>query len=63
VKWLRISCNKPVDAPSFNLNNGVPINDEVDLGIQMIIVFNDAWQACGVAMDKYFKKGINVVNW
>jgi hypothetical protein len=43
-----------VDAPSFNLNNGVPINDEVDLGIQMIIVFNDAWQACGVAMDKYF---------
>ncbi len=52
-----------MDAPSFNLNNDVPINDEVDLGIQMIIVFNDAWQACGVAMDKYFKKGINVVNW
>jgi hypothetical protein len=46
----------------FNLNSGVPINDEVDLGIQMIGVFNDAWQACGVAMDKYLQKGINV-NW
>jgi hypothetical protein len=46
----------------FNLNNGVPINDEVDLGIQMLGVLNDAWQACGVAMDKYLQKGINV-NW
>ncbi len=43
VKWLKISCNKPMDAPGtcLNLNSGVPINDEVDLGIQMIGVFND----------------------
>jgi hypothetical protein len=45
-----------MDAPGFNLNSGVPINDEMDLGIQMIGVFNDAWQACGVAMDKYSQK-------
>jgi hypothetical protein len=44
----------------LNLNNGVPINDEVDLGIQMLGVLNDAWQACGVAMDKYLQKCINV---
>jgi hypothetical protein len=42
-----------MDAPGFNLNNDVPINDEVDLGIQMIGVLNMHWQACGVAMDKY----------
>jgi len=45
-----------------NFNSGVPINDEVDLGIQVIGVLNDAWQACGVAMEKSLQKGINV-NW
>jgi hypothetical protein len=34
----------------------VPISDEVDLGIQMIDVLNDAWQACGAAMEKYLQK-------
>ncbi len=43
VKWLRLSCNKPMDALGFNLNNTLT-NDEVDLGIQMIGVLNDAWQ-------------------
>ncbi len=62
VKWLIISCNKPMDALGLNLNSGVPINDEANLGIQMIDVFNDAWQACGVAMDNSLQKGINV-NW
>jgi hypothetical protein len=51
-----------MDTPCLNLNSGVPINDEVDLGIQLIGVFNDAWQVCGVAMDNSLQKGINV-NW
>jgi hypothetical protein len=47
-----------MDAPGtcLNLNSDVPINDQVDLGIQMIGVLNDAWQACEVAMDKYLQK-------
>jgi hypothetical protein len=36
-----------MDTLGLDLNSGVPINDEVDLGIQMIGVLNDAWQACG----------------
>ncbi len=51
-----------MDAIGLNLNNGAPINSEVDLGIQMIGVLNDAWQACGVTMEKYLQESINV-NW
>jgi hypothetical protein len=51
---------QPMDILGLSLNSGVPINDEVDLGIQMIGVFNDAWQACGVAMDNSLQRGINV---
>jgi hypothetical protein len=51
-----------MDALGLKINSGVPINDEVDLGIQMISVLIDAWQACGVAMEKSLQKGINV-NW